>query len=202
MSWGGEAAPTLANPNRVVVLIDLDCFYAQVEHVRLGIPSTEPLAVVQWNLLVAVNYAAREFGIKRGQDNPRDAKKKCRKIHLVHVELIDPDGNATRDLDPKMTRKATRERMDYYKASLAPYRRESLKIVEIFQRYAVVEKGEFLLLLCGFVVFVLVSFHLVVPSIYWPFSRFPSSHSPRLPLSSPTSTQMLHCGLQILTSEY
>ena len=31
--------------NRCVVLIDLDCFYAQVEQVRLGIPKQEPLAV-------------------------------------------------------------------------------------------------------------------------------------------------------------
>lgn len=27
------------------MLIDLDCFYAQVEQVRLGIPKDEPLAV-------------------------------------------------------------------------------------------------------------------------------------------------------------
>ena len=32
--------------SRCVVLIDLDCFYAQVEQVRLGIPKDEPLAVV------------------------------------------------------------------------------------------------------------------------------------------------------------
>ena len=31
---------------RCVVLIDLDCFYAQVEQVRLGIPKDEPLAVI------------------------------------------------------------------------------------------------------------------------------------------------------------
>jgi DNA polymerase eta len=31
--------------SRCVVLIDLDCFYAQVEQVRLGIPKDEPLAV-------------------------------------------------------------------------------------------------------------------------------------------------------------
>jgi len=30
--------------DRCVVLIDLDCFYAQVEQVRLGIPKDEPLA--------------------------------------------------------------------------------------------------------------------------------------------------------------
>jgi DNA polymerase eta len=31
--------------SRCVVLIDLDCFYAQVEQVRLGLPKDEPLAV-------------------------------------------------------------------------------------------------------------------------------------------------------------
>lgn len=37
----------------------------QVEHVRLGIPYTQPLAVQQWEGLIAVNYAARAAGIAR-----------------------------------------------------------------------------------------------------------------------------------------
>ena len=32
---------------RIILHLDLDCFYAQVEHRRLAIPVTEPLAVVQ-----------------------------------------------------------------------------------------------------------------------------------------------------------
>ena len=50
---------------RVILHIDLDCFYAQVESIRLGIPQDEPLAVQQWGSLLAVNYAARKFNIKR-----------------------------------------------------------------------------------------------------------------------------------------
>lgn len=37
-------------PLRVVAHLDLDCFYAQVEMVRLGIPEDKPLAVQQWYL--------------------------------------------------------------------------------------------------------------------------------------------------------
>jgi nucleotidyltransferase/DNA polymerase involved in DNA repair len=50
---------------RVIVHLDLDCFYAQVEQRRLGIPASEPVAVQQWGSLLAVNYVARKFGIKR-----------------------------------------------------------------------------------------------------------------------------------------
>lgn len=37
-----------ACPLRVIAHIDLDCFYAQVEMVRLSIPDDKPLAVQQW----------------------------------------------------------------------------------------------------------------------------------------------------------
>lgn len=35
-------------PLRVIAHIDLDCFYAQAEMVRLGVPEDQPLAVQQW----------------------------------------------------------------------------------------------------------------------------------------------------------
>jgi hypothetical protein len=38
---------------RVILHLDLDCFYAQVEHNRLKIPLNIPLAVQQWNGLIA-----------------------------------------------------------------------------------------------------------------------------------------------------
>jgi Nucleotidyltransferase/DNA polymerase involved in DNA repair len=37
-----------SSPLRVVAHIDLDCFYAQVEMVRLGIAEDTPFAVQQW----------------------------------------------------------------------------------------------------------------------------------------------------------
>ncbi len=52
--------------NRVVLLFDMDCFYAQCERVRLGLPLDVKLCLFQWNSALAVTYPAREFGIKRG----------------------------------------------------------------------------------------------------------------------------------------
>lgn len=73
---------------RVILHIDLDCFYAQVESIRLGIPQDEPLAVQQWGSLLAVNYAARKFNIKRSE-NISEAKQKCPSIHLVRSFIHD-----------------------------------------------------------------------------------------------------------------
>lgn len=35
-------------PLRVIAHVDLDCFYAQAEMVRLGVSEDQPLAVQQW----------------------------------------------------------------------------------------------------------------------------------------------------------
>ena len=78
-------------PPRAVLHIDMDCFYCQVEHNRLGISREEPLAVVQWSGLIAVNYPARAAGISR-HDNVAIALQKCPNIRLVHVEYIGVDG--------------------------------------------------------------------------------------------------------------
>eukprot|EP01047_Picozoa_sp_COSAG01_P074010 COSAG01_NODE_12233_length_1776_cov_18.936792_2_plen_425_part_00 len=53
-----------------------DC---QVEHNRLGISRDEPLAVVQWEGLIAVNYPARAAGITR-HDRAATALQKCPKL--------------------------------------------------------------------------------------------------------------------------
>ena len=50
----------------VILHLDMDCYYAQCESKRLGLPSDVPLAVSQWGGLLAVNYAARSFGVRRG----------------------------------------------------------------------------------------------------------------------------------------
>lgn len=62
----------------------------QVEHVRLGIPTSTPLAVQQWDGIIAVNYSARKFGVKRG-DRADATLKKCPHIRLVHVDTISAD---------------------------------------------------------------------------------------------------------------
>ncbi|WIA32722.1 hypothetical protein OEZ86_005908 [Tetradesmus obliquus] len=73
--------------NRVILHIDLDCFYAQVEQKRLGIPRDVPCAVQQWNGLIAVNYAARAAGVTRHM-RVAQAKQHCPELRLVHVQTI------------------------------------------------------------------------------------------------------------------
>ena len=56
----------------------------------MGIPTSTPLAVQQWDGIIAVNYSARKFGVKRG-DRAETALGKCPQIKLVHVETIGAD---------------------------------------------------------------------------------------------------------------
>jgi DNA polymerase eta len=69
---------------RAVIHLDLDAFYAQVELVRLGLDPSTPLCVQQWNGILAVNYPAREFGIKRFM-SIEECKSKCPQIVFQHV---------------------------------------------------------------------------------------------------------------------
>ena len=92
-----------------------------MEAVRLGIDASEPVAVQQWGSLLAVNYPARAFSVKRG-DSIHEAKKKCPNIHLPHVETL---GDSEKQFD-----------RNYQKASLKRYRDASAQIFAIFTEYA------------------------------------------------------------------
>ncbi|GAB5372640.1 hypothetical protein AAMO2058_001682400 [Amorphochlora amoebiformis] len=114
-------------PTRVIAHLDMDCFYCQVEHERLKIPMTTPLAVQQWSGLIAINYAARKFGVKRGM-TIADAKKACKDLVCVHVELIGEGGKPVKD-----EKYASRSQA---KVTLRRYRRASAKVMAIFSRIA------------------------------------------------------------------
>jgi DNA polymerase eta len=79
---------TLAD--RIVLLIDLDCFYAQCECIRLGYDSTTtPLVLLQWNSVLAVTYPARElYNIKRGDGWDEVRRKSNGKCLTVHVPML------------------------------------------------------------------------------------------------------------------
>ena len=87
----------MENPHRrVVLLLDMDCFYAQAEVIRLGLDQKMPLALIQWRSALAVNYPAREFGIKRGdsfEDIREKSQGRCVCIHLP-VTLVDGTNRA------------------------------------------------------------------------------------------------------------
>ena len=116
-----------ASPLRVVAHIDLDAFYAQCEMVRLGISSSQPLAVQQWDSLIAINYPARDFGITR-MINASEARKLCPHITLQHVATFrEGEGGQWAYRDDASKRVGTD------KVSLDPYRGESRKILKAFK---------------------------------------------------------------------
>lgn len=78
--------------NRIVVLIDMDCFFCQVETKLQPQHEGKPLAVVQYNQwlmggIIAVNYEARSFGVTRHMRG-KEAKEKCPDIVLVSVPCL------------------------------------------------------------------------------------------------------------------
>ncbi|KAH9235412.1 hypothetical protein K456DRAFT_1723590 [Colletotrichum gloeosporioides 23] len=113
-------------PLRVVAHIDLDAFYAQCEMVRLGVPKDQPLAVQQWQGLIAVNYPAREHGIGR-HCTLTEAKKMCPNLISQHVATW-------REGDDKWAyRDDAAANIQSDKVSLDPYRLQSRKILEVIK---------------------------------------------------------------------
>ncbi|KAJ3516139.1 hypothetical protein NLJ89_g1316 [Agrocybe chaxingu] len=112
------------DPLRVIALCDSDAFYAACEMVRLGVDPETPLVVLQWDMLIAVNYPARKYGISR-MDKKKDALKKCPHVKIVHVATYkegEKEPGYWDDVDTKT-----------HKVSLDHYRRESLKIAALFK---------------------------------------------------------------------
>ncbi|KAJ6107453.1 hypothetical protein N7523_008776 [Penicillium sp. IBT 18751x] len=113
-----------ATPLRAIAHIDLDAFYAQCEMVRLGTPRDKPLAVRQWDSLIAVNYAARPFGVTR-MLSASEAREKCPDIVLQHVATFrEGEGGKWAYRDDSFRNISTE------KVSLDPYRAESRKILK------------------------------------------------------------------------
>ncbi|CAK9104268.1 DNA polymerase eta (Radiation-sensitive protein 30) (AtRAD30) (Y-family DNA polymerase H) (AtPOLH) [Durusdinium trenchii] len=123
---------------RVIAHLDLDCFYVQVEQRRLGMgrpPWTSrdspPAAVQQWDGLIAVNYAARAAGVKRGM-RAADAQKACPNIVLVHVETI---SEGTEEISEGSHMSLAPDRRTQ-KACLRRYRQASEEVFAVVQKHA------------------------------------------------------------------
>ncbi|XP_022440170.1 DNA polymerase iota isoform X1 [Delphinapterus leucas] len=80
-----QVVPAGSSSSRVIVHVDLDCFYAQVEMISHPELKGKPLGVQQKYLVVTCNYEARELGVKKLM-NVRDAKEKCPQLVLVNGE--------------------------------------------------------------------------------------------------------------------
>lgn len=88
---------------RLVVLLDMDCFYVQVEERHHPHIKGRPAAVVQYNSwkgggIIAVNYEARAHGVKRSMRGD-EAQSKCPDIQLVQVPVNRGKADLTRYRD-------------------------------------------------------------------------------------------------------
>lgn len=107
----------------VIGHIDMNAFFAQVEQVRLNLTKDDPVVCVQWQAVIAVNYAARKYGIKR-MDTLEKCKEKCPHLVLAHAAVYEKGSTSWKYLD-KLPQQGV------CKVSLDPYRRESRKIFKI-----------------------------------------------------------------------
>ena len=74
-------------PPRLVLALDCDCFYAQCETRRDPSLAGKPVGVRQKHLVITSNYAARAYGIKKG-DSLAEVKRKCPNIVIKDGEDI------------------------------------------------------------------------------------------------------------------
>uniref|UniRef100_A0A2C9JKM7 DNA polymerase eta n=1 Tax=Biomphalaria glabrata TaxID=6526 RepID=A0A2C9JKM7_BIOGL len=101
--------------DRIIALIDMDCFYVQVEQRFNPSLKGKPCAVVQYNAwkgggIIAVGYEARAFGVTRPMRGD-DAKAKCPDIQLIKV----PEARG--------------------KADLTRYREAGAEVISVFSKY-------------------------------------------------------------------
>ncbi|KAF3015812.1 DNA-directed DNA polymerase eta rad30 [Neopestalotiopsis sp. 37M] len=122
------ASYSTTSPLRVIAHIDLDAFYAQCEMVRLGTPEDQPLAVQQWQGLIAINYPARKFGIGR-HCTLTEAKKMCPQLIAQHVATW-------KEGDEKWAyHEDAAAHIGTHKVSLDPYRLQSRKILSAIKDF-------------------------------------------------------------------
>uniref|UniRef100_A0A183UZY7 DNA polymerase eta n=1 Tax=Toxocara canis TaxID=6265 RepID=A0A183UZY7_TOXCA len=98
---------------RVIALIDMDCFYVQVEQRLQPHLWGKPVIVAQYGNVrgggvLAVSYEARPFGIRRGGMFAEQAKALCPDVNICYV----PCGEHSDKADLGRYREASREVFD------------------------------------------------------------------------------------------
>jgi len=84
----------------VISLLDMDCFYVQVEAREQPALAGVPAAVVQYNTwqgggIIAVNYEARAQGVSRNMRGA-EAREKCPGLQLVTVPVLRDKANLSK----------------------------------------------------------------------------------------------------------
>lgn len=73
--------------NRLIIHLDMDAYYAQVEMKQHNIDPDKPVAVLQWASIIALNYVAKKSGVKRGMSCFEALEVRSDMI-FVHVATI------------------------------------------------------------------------------------------------------------------
>ncbi|XP_054842691.1 DNA polymerase iota [Eublepharis macularius] len=81
----GKVMSSVSSLHRVVVHLDLDCYYAQVEMICNPELRGKPLGVQQKSYVITCNYEARGVSVKKLM-SLKEAKKKCPELVLVNGE--------------------------------------------------------------------------------------------------------------------
>lgn len=92
--------------------------------VRLGVPEDQPLAVQQWQGLIAINYPARAYDLNR-HVTIQEAQQKCPEIIVQHVATWKEGETGWAYRDDAYKNSAT------HKVSLDPYRLQSRRILAL-----------------------------------------------------------------------
>ncbi|XP_037321289.2 DNA polymerase eta [Pungitius pungitius] len=106
---------------RVVALVDMDCFYVQVEQRLDPALRNTPCVVAQYKTwkgggIIAVSYEARAHGVTRNMWVD-DAKKLCPDLQVARV------------------------RESHGKADLTHYRDASVEVIEVMSRFGMIERA-------------------------------------------------------------
>lgn len=132
--------------SRIILLFDLDCFYAQCERVRLGLPEDVCLALLQWNSVLAVTYPARNLHkIKRGDSWDTVNEKSSSQCWAIHLPILrrqqefedipsyESIYNLTSEeqLECQKKERGVRQSQHQGKACLERYRLASMRIFEV-----------------------------------------------------------------------
>ncbi|XP_062852035.1 DNA polymerase eta [Trichomycterus rosablanca] len=106
---------------KIVALVDMDCFYVQVEQRFNPDLKNKPCVVAQYKTwkgggIIAVSYEARAHGVTRNMWAD-DAKKLCPDLQVARVQE------------------------SHGKADLTRYREASVEVIEVMSRFAVIERA-------------------------------------------------------------
>ncbi|XP_057323568.1 DNA polymerase eta-like [Microplitis mediator] len=80
---------------RIIALIDMDCFFCQVETREHPELKAKPLVVTQFNLVLAVNYEAKALGVTRFISGNK-AKEKCPELEVISVPILRGKGDVSK----------------------------------------------------------------------------------------------------------